>query len=378
MTEQPKPAAPKPGSRRGLILGGGAVVVVLLAVLGIKFWISPLGPGLEEPAAAQNTQIIATAVAQGTPLATAIAAILEPTANAASVDPAATQPPTPAVVQPTSDPNAEGECGGPALMNVLVLGSDTRTNDYTTGRADFIRAVRVDFENEAVRMLSIPRDLWVTLPGLSEHGIREARVNTAYSYGNYYNLPGGGPTLMANTLNQNLGLTFDHYLVVNFAAVEAGIDAIGGLDIDLPKDVDGTGQGLPYFKAGPNHMDGATLIEYIRIRYIDNDLYRIDRQNQVLLALRDKLLSPSLVPALPDLVAAMTDLIHTDMSPAQLSTLVCLGRRVPLDEFESMKIGATEVMPYTTDEGGQVLLPNFEAINLVLQAFLEPTGSQGN
>jgi LCP family protein required for cell wall assembly len=262
-------------------------------------------------------------------------------------------------------------------MNVLVLGSDTRTNDYTSGRADFIRAMRLDFHNETIRMLSVPRDLWVPIPGLADRGVYESRIDEAYAYGNYFELPGLGPSLMADTLNLNLGLTFDHYVVVNFAAVEAGIDAIGGLDIDLPEDIDGTHQGFPYFKAGPNHMDGKTLVQYVRIRYIDNDLYRIDRQNQVLLALREKLLSPNLVPALPDLIAAMTKLINTDLSPAQLSEMICLGRRVGLDQFDSLKIGETEVTPFTAGDGRLALLPRFDAIELVLKIFLAEGDSIG-
>ena len=110
---------------------------------------------------------------------------------------------------------------------------------------EVVRAVRADFDTGGVRMLSIPRDLWLPIPNLADYGITEDRINAAFSYGNYYELPGGGVSLTADTLRQSLGLEFDHYLVVNFAAVEAGIDAIGGVDTELPQDVDGTPQGLP-------------------------------------------------------------------------------------------------------------------------------------
>jgi len=359
--DKPTPrGAPAKGQRRRLILIGLGAVVVIGGLLAVRFWFSPLGPSLLTlaPAAGQGTQPPAaqgTAQPGATPAATTDPS--QPTAQALTLAGDATALPSGA------------SCGERGVMRLLLLGSDTRTNDYTTGRADFIRAVRADFGDNSVRMLSVPRDLWVPIPNLLAHGIKENRVNTAYSYGNYYQLPGGGQSLLAETLNDAFGLEFDHYLVVNFAAVEAGIDAIGGLDIDLPKDVDGTLQGMPYFKAGLNHMDGPTLLQYVRVRYIDSDLYRIDRQNQVLLALRAKLLSPQVLPAVPGLLDAMRALIYTDLSPAQLSALACLGQNVGLENFTSLKIGADEVKPWTTDEGAQVLLPQYDLIAVLIAAF---------
>ncbi len=360
--DKPTPsAAPANVRRRRIIWLSLGAVVIIGGLLAVRFWYAPLGPALQAPAPSQGTQpaaVNSTAQPGATP--------------AATLDPSDPNPPTAEVLPLASDapaPAASPSCGERGVMRLLVLGSDSRTNDYTTGRADFIRAVRADFGDNTVRMLSVPRDLWLPIPNLKDHGILENRVNTAYSYGNYYELPGGGASLLADTLDQAFGLQFDHYLVVNFAAVEAGIDAIGGLDIDLPKDVDGTLQGMPYFKAGLNHMDGPTLLQYVRIRYIDSDLYRIDRQNQVLLALRAKLLSPQVLPAVPGLLDAMRTLINTDLSPAQLSNLACLGQNVGLENFTSLKIGAEQVTPWTTDEGANVLLPQYDLIAFLITAF---------
>ena len=351
----PGGAARRP-SRRTLIWAGLLLVVVIGAALAVRFWFAPLGPALLANEVAHGSGDSLAAAAASTP------APAEATAVAAAQ---ATQ-----VAQGTAAPPPD--CGEQGVMQIMVLGSDTRTDDYTTGRADFIRAVRADFDTGGVRMLSIPRDLWVPIPNLADHGITEDRVNTAFSYGNYYQLPGGGPTLMAETLSTSLGLEFDHYLVVNFAAVEAGIDAIGGVDIDLPKAIDGTPQGLPYFEAGVNHMDGATLLQYVRIRFIDSDLFRIDRQNQVLLAVRAKLLSPALVGAVPDLIRAMQDLIYSDLSPDQLAHLACLGQNTGLSNITQLKIGEEQVTHETTEGGATVLMPLYDQIALVLAAYDAP------
>jgi LCP family protein required for cell wall assembly len=339
-------------SRRRLVVIVVAVVVVVGGLVAARFWFAPLGPSLQ------------TAADGSAPLPT-----WPPTRTPA---PGETPVPLPtlAPVALADGSAAPADCGERGVMRLLVLGSDTRSNDYTTGRADFIRAVRADFSGSGVRMLSVPRDLWVSIPNLAAQGITENRVNTAYAYGNYFQLPGGGPTLMADTLRQDLGLEFDHYLVVNFAAVEAGVNAIGGLDLDLPTDIDGTPQGLPYFKAGLNHMEGATLLQYIRVRYIDSDLYRIDRQNQVLLAVRAKLLSPEVVPAIPGLVQALSELVLTDLSPAQLANLACLGRSVGLDHLLSLKIDEGQVTHWTTPEGAAVLLPQYDLIGPIIAAFV--------
>ncbi|MCC7358717.1 MAG: LCP family protein [Anaerolineales bacterium] len=354
MSSSTSGGAAQRGSRRTLIWAGLLLVVILGAALAARFWFAPLGPALQSGEAAHGaaTNIAGPATPASTPLPAAA------TAAAAAATGATAAPPP--------------DCGEHGVMRILALGSDTRTNDYTTGRADFIRAVRADFDTGGVRMLSIPRDLWVPIPNLAEHGIVEDRVNTAYAYGNYYQLPGGGPTLMAETLRGSLGLEFDHYLIVNFAAVEAGIDAIGGVDIELPKDIDGTPQGLPYFRAGVNHMDGATLLQYVRIRFIDSDLQRIDRQNQVLLAVRAKLLSPALVGAVPGLISAMQDLILSDLSPTQLASLACLGRNTGLSNITQLKIGEEQVTHTTTEGGATVLMPRYDLIALVLAAYGAP------
>ena len=103
--------------------------------------------------------------------------------------------------------------------------------------------VRIDFIDQQISVLSIPRDLWVQIPDLAEHDITEGRINASYGYGEYFNGEVGGVISFANTLYTNYNVTFDHYLVVHFDSFEKIIDQIGGVDITLDQPLDGTLQG---------------------------------------------------------------------------------------------------------------------------------------
>jgi polyisoprenyl-teichoic acid--peptidoglycan teichoic acid transferase len=267
---------------------------------------------------------------------------------------------------------AAQHCGGPARMDLLLIGSDTRAGDYESGRADFIRAVKVDWELGTVRLLAIPRDLFVAIPLEPAHPIQD-RINTAFAYGNVYHVPGGGQSLLAQTLYNNFGLTFDHYVVVNFDAFKAGVDAVGGVDLDLPNGVDGTWQGLRAFPAGPQHLDGAALLDYVRVRYIDSDVHRGQRQDQVIQALRKQVLRPGVVADVPGLALALKQLILTDLSAEEVSSLVCAGQRLPPEALTAWRIGWNEVTAHTTSEGAQVLLPRMDRVLRVVQAFVTGT-----
>jgi LCP family protein required for cell wall assembly len=149
----------------------------------------------------------------------------------------------------------------------------------------------------------------------------------------YYDGPGGPPGLMARTLAHNFDLYVDHYGSVNMITFVRMVDAVGGIDITLPKDVDGRPvdedtADMGYFHAGEQHFSGDEALRFSRIRKIDSDFARMDRQTMVLCALREKILSPSVLPKLPKLIASFRGSIITDLSPAQMSQLACLAPQV--------------------------------------------------
>ena len=238
---------------------------------------------------------------------------------------------------PTQTANT-GLCGAPPVMNILAIGADTRGNNYTYGLADVIRLVRVDFVNPKVTVLEIPRDLWVEIPDIADNldGQDHEKLNQAYLYGNpgmgYTDDPAQGPGLLARTLTLNFGTQIDHYAAVNMRTFEKIVNAVGGIDVTLPKTVDGRTpddmNSRLLFLGGTHHLNGTQALTLARIR-IKGGFARAENQNRVLCALRDKLTSPAVVTDLPDLIRAFQGAIQTDLSPEQLSQLACIGTQIP-------------------------------------------------
>lgn len=269
-----------------------------------------------------------------TPLGPALAlATYTPVAAPAQTTIASTEAPSQAVSTATNEP--QPLCGGPPIMNILAIGSDTRQGNYLYGLSDVMRLLRVDFVTPRVTILEIPRDLWVEIPDISGHyGITHGKLNQAYLYGNpglgYYDGAGQGPELLAKTLSLNFGIRPDHYLAVNMLTFSAIVDGLGGLDIYLPYNVDARtpdNPNAPSFTAGSHHMDGPTALMLARIRQY-NVFGRADSQNIVMCSLRKKLLSPSVVPHIPEFVDTFKKYVQTDFSPEQISQLACLAPKI--------------------------------------------------
>jgi len=268
----------------------------------------------------------------------------EPLANAAAATVAPKNKPTPIQqanqpsaiatpnLAPTSTPKAL--CGGPQVMYLLGIGADSRGDTYLYGLADVIRIARVDFVTPKITMLSIPRDLWVEIPDISDHyDITHGKLNQAYLYGNpgmgYYDGPGEGPGLLARTLEQNFGLQVDHYAAVNMQTFVHIVDALGGIDIYLEEDMDGSPvddntEDMGFFNAGQQHLTGEESLRLSRIRKRYSTFKREENQTLVMCAIKEKLLSPAVLPKIPQLVSAFQDNLKTDLTPAEISQLVCL------------------------------------------------------
>jgi LCP family protein required for cell wall assembly len=239
---------------------------------------------------------------------------------------------------------------------------------YTYGRADVIRLVRVDFSTPRVTVLSFPRDLWVEVPGISDHrNITHAKLNQAYFYGaesmGYYEGPGGGAGLLARTLEVNFGVRPDNYGVVNLQTLERIIDALGGIAIYLPQEVDArespeTEEQWKYYPAGWNHLDGKRAVYYARIRNLGGVFTRVDRQTEVLCAIQDQLLGPSAILSIPEMISAFIGQVQTDLSPAQLAQLACLAPQLSWDNVIFAKI-PTDLLHGTTVEDPNMNMDTF-------------------
>ena len=255
----------------------------------------------------------------------------------ATLEPTATYTP-----EPTSTP--EPICGGPEYMNILITG--VAAENYLYGLADAIRVVRVDFRAQKIIVLSLPRDLWVdipiSVPGKT-NGITPGKLNQAYFYGTegmgYYSGAGQGSGSLAETLLNNYGLHIDHYLSANLYSFRKIIDSLGGINVCLAEEVlkkkedYRTGAEIPvhYLDAGCQTLTGEQAEFVVRQRINIGDSGRVLRQTVVLKALAAKMLTPSGLQVLPDIVERLKTYVLLDFSPAEITQLLCLAGKIDRD-----------------------------------------------
>ena len=237
----------------------------------------------------------------------------------------------------------------------MILGSDQRP--YEGGfRTDAIILVSLDPAEGTASLVSFPRDLYVTIPGWTEQ-----RINTAMGY--------GGFPLLAATLETNFGVRPTNYVMVNFWAFVQTIDSLGGIDVHTAQTLTDHRDGHGYYTvpAGLNHMDGETALWYARSRYSTSDFARTRRQQEVILALFERLLSLNGIDKAPELYDIYAQNVTTDLSWQDIAPLLPLAAKLSdTSRIQHYYIGPGQVTSWTTPGGAQVLLPNHGAIQAVL------------
>jgi len=208
-------------------------------------------------------------------------------------------PPPPSVGIP--DSNLPPAWDGASRVTILLIGLDYR--DYLANdgppRSDTMIVLSVDPISKTAAMLSIPRDMWVNIPGFEY-----SRINTAYSLGEGSKLPGGGPELARKTVEQFLGVPIQYYAQIDFNTFVEFINLIGGIDIYNDEDlrIDPVGGGTDKIRltcCGIRHLTGSNALAYARYRKgNEGDVGRSQRQQKVIIAIRDKVLSPENFPVL--------------------------------------------------------------------------------
>ncbi len=244
-------------------------------------------------------------------------------------------------------------------VNILVMGIDQRTNEQT--RSDSMIVLRVDPSSHDVKMLSVPRDLWVHIPRAYD-----AKINQAYALGQVYNQ---GPRFAQLTVESALHIPIDYYTVLKFDGFKSIIDAMGGVDICVPQAIDddqypadqGYGYSPLHLKAGCQTMDGTLALKYARERhrYAQADLMRIQNQQAVIDAVEKKLLSPGTLLRAPGILSAADNAIITDMPHGALPQLGVLLGRAKGDHTHHAYINqdAGYVTSGTSADGQDILVP---------------------
>jgi len=246
-------------------------------------------------------------------------------------------------------------------VNILVLGTDRRTGEEGPSRTDTMIVLTVDPQSKTAGMLSIPRDLWVSIPGYSEN-----RINTAHFLGELDNYPGGGPALAKKTVQYALGIPIHYYIRVNFEGFERLVDTIGGITIDVKDGIHDDrypdanyGYMTVEIPAGVQHMDGKTALQYARARHGGSDFARARRQQDVIKAVRDKVLSLDIpVTRIPEMLRIVGDAIQTDLNLSEMYALAKLGRGIAAESINSAVIDESMTSPQVTPDGADVLIPN--------------------
>ena len=269
------------------------------------------------------------AVASPTPVAAALTETPRP--------PVATTP-APVPPLPTTPATVAASVG---RFNILVLGTDKRTDmQDVAARSDTMILLSVDPQWKTAGVLSIPRDLQVTIPG---YGLQ--KINAAYFYGEYDQLPGGGPALALQTVSSYFNVPIPYYVAINFDGFQKVIDSMGGIGIYVPAAIDDPlypGPGYSYihvhFDPGCQHMDGARALEYARTRHADSDFGRSQRQQQVIKAMRERVLQVNMLPRFGDLLNQLGDTVATNIPPDQQWMFLQLGSQIPTNALYTAQI----------------------------------------
>jgi LCP family protein required for cell wall assembly len=261
------------------------------------------------------------------------------------------------------------------------LGTDRRGSASDTDNTDTLMLLHLDPGARRAVILSIPRDLYVEIPG---HG--EGRINTAYAKGEQDGT--GGLALARQAISATVSVPVQHVVLLDFRAFVALVDAIGGVDVDVPSAISdptypdsGTGFDPFYLSAGQQHLDGATALKYARTRATPGgDFDRGARQRQLMLAISHRItnldLLPDLISRSPYLWSSLRNAVETDLTLGQMVDLAVLASRVPADRIVTAGVDQSCTRFWTTPSGADVLILDAGATEtLITELFAPPSAA---
>jgi LCP family protein required for cell wall assembly len=310
--------------RRSHIVIGGVVLLILLVIAALLVYLSPVLALLDSHPAALPRGV-----------------------------------PAPATAPPPLDAKQR--------INVLLLGSDNDQKFQANALlSQTMIVVSIDPAHHDVTLLSLPRDLWVDIPG---HGA--AKIDLAFAE--------GGAALARATVEKSFKIPIHYYAWVGLNGLVRVVDRLGGIDVDVlhpvlddnyPNDFNASGYGTErvYLAAGPQHLDGRHALQYVRSRHGDllSDFGRSIRQQQLLLAMEKKMTGMDMVSALPTFARDLNGHLTTDLDLLRLTQLAVFMRGVhPGDVHQAF------LTPYLRDavsaDGQQILQADWPAVNAYLR-----------
>jgi len=295
--------------------------------------------------------------------------------------PRATPTPLPTPTSSTSPSPAPGPLPRPdpdrlaGPVSILVLGTDGES--ATSGETDALMLFYLDASTRHAFLLSIPRELYVEVPGYGQ-----ARAGSVYGLGEQDEAL-SGLRLAQQVVSATLGLPVQHAALVRFDGFVALVDALGGLDVQVPQPIedptfpDGQGGYAPLsIPAGLQHFDGALALRYARTRVVpDPGFDRAFRQRQLVLAVHERVtrldLLPGLIAQAPALWASIAGGLETDLSLSDVIDLALLANGLTADAIATASLDECCTVPSTTPAGRRVLLPQPDEIEALIEQLLE-------
>ena len=275
---------------------------------------------------------------------------------------------------------------GASRINIAMFGLRGGEENGCPTCTDTIMVLTVDPVTKTAGMLSIPRDMWVNIPGAGY-----GRINTAWAIGENAKLPGGGPQLAMQTVSQFIGVPIHYYVQVDFGTFVSFINLIGGIDVYVEEKMvlDPEGEGPDHFVLKPGdyrHLTGKRALAYARCRHESHgcsggDVGRAKRQQQVILAIRDKVLEQetftNLISQAPQLYAEFSSGIRTNLPLEDAIRMAVLAKDIHVDDIRQGVIDTTMAIPTDTTINGvpaNVLRPVPDLIRILRDDIFVPSG----
>ena len=253
--------------------------------------------------------------------------------------------------------------------NILLLGCDTYTgNNYQ--RTDSMIIVSINAVAGKVKLTSLMRDTWIPVPGSNSH--RKLTELCAV----------GGPELTIRAINESFGMNISDYAMIGMQGIADIIDLIGGLDLDVTEEerkalnkglfdlsslsgmeqLEESGEGV--------HLNGNQATAYARIRKIDSDYVRTERQRTVLIAIADKIKNGASAGTLLTIVTTLMNYVETNLSLPEIMTIATVGMKLDMNSVEQFRVPADGTFDSGTFNGVWCIKPNFEKNTSLLHSFI--------
>jgi len=242
----------------------------------------------------------------------------------------------------------------PLRTNLLIMGLDRVPEGTSLGRTDLIMLMSVIPLQPEVNILSIPRDLWVDIPGVGQN-----RINTAHFFAEGAR-PGSGPQALQQVIRSNFGVNAPYYVRIRFDGFISVVDAMGGVTVELSQPMSG-------YEAGSHRLNGEQALAFARDRAGTDDFFRMQRGQLMLKSMIRQIARPATWPRLPAIAVTGIQAVDTNLPVWHWPRIGLALLRAGSDGIDNRTITREMVLPFTTDDGAQVLAPNWEQIRPVVR-----------